>query len=372
VEEWEAQFVESRRTYAVINVRNYLNNLRFFQEHCAPAKVMPVVKANAYGHGAVVLSKAAERMGIDFFAVAFLEEALILRERGIKANILVFNYVEPDMLHVAEKYDITLTLYSWEQLWRYSKEGFRPKCHVKIDTGMRRLGIVPSEANDFVEAAKKAGFPVEGAYTHFAVADSLDDEDVSFTKSQAEKFEKLDLDVRIKHVCNSGAAVSKVVNCFDYVRIGIASYGLQPGDTVQSEKIKPVLSWKSVVSHVKTIQPGETVSYGRTFTAFTEMKIATIPVGYADGYWRSLSNRGYVLIHGEKCPIVGRVCMDQFMVDVTHLEDVKMGDEVVLIGKQGENQITAEEIAKMVGTINYEVTCRISERVSRKYEGMEL
>jgi len=364
--------VESRRTYAVINVRNYIDNLRFFQEHCAPAKVMPVVKANAYGHGAVILSKAAERAGIDYFAVAFLEEAVELRKHGLKSNILVFNYIEPDMLQIAYKQNITITLYSWEQLWRYSKEAFKPKCHVKIDTGMRRLGILPAEATEFVEAARKAGFEVEGAYTHFAVADSLEESDVAFTKKQAEEFSKLDLDVKIKHVCNSGAGISKVVNCFDYVRVGIASYGLQPGDTVRSDKLKPVLSWKTVVSHVKTIKPGDTVSYGRTFTAYTEMRIATIPVGYADGYWRSLSNKGYVLIHGEKCPIVGRVCMDQFMVDVSHLEDVKIGDEVVLIGKQGVNQITAEEIAKLVGTINYEVTCRISERVPRKYEGLEL
>lgn len=364
--------MESRRTYAIINVRNYLNNLKFFQNHCAPAKVMPVVKANAYGHGAVQLARAAERAGIDYFAVAFLEEAIELRKHGISKDILVFNYVEPDMLHIAQQNNITITLYSWEQLWRYTKQIWRPKVHIKIDTGMRRLGVMPEEARDFLDAVRKAGFDVEGAYTHFAVADSLDEEDVQFTKEQAQLFEKLDLDVRIKHVCNSGASVSKVVNCFDYVRVGIASYGLQPSDSVYSNELKPVLTWKSVVSHVKTIQPGDSISYGRTFKAFMEMKIATIPVGYADGYWRHLSNKGYVLIHGEKCPIVGRVCMDQFMVDVSHLDDVKIGDEVVLIGKQGNNVITAEEIAKLVGTINYEVTCRISERVPRKYEGMEL
>lgn len=333
---------------------------------------MPVVKANAYGHGAVQLARAAERAGIDYFAVAFLEEAIELRKHGISKDILVFNYVEPDMLHIAQQNNITITLYSWEQLWRYTKQIWRPKVHIKIDTGMRRLGVMPEEARDFLDAVRKAGFDVEGACTHFAVADSLDEEDVQFTKEQAQLFEKLDLDVRIKHVCNSGASVSKVVNCFDYVRVGIASYGLQPSDSVYSNELKPVLTWKSVVSHVKTIQPGDSISYGRTFKAFMEMKIATIPVGYADGYWRHLSNKGYVLIHGEKCPIVGRVCMDQFMVDVSHLDDVKIGDEVVLIGKQGNNTITAEEIAKLVGTINYEVTCRISERVPRKYEGMEL
>ncbi len=364
--------MESRRTYAVINLRNYISNLQFFQHHCAPSKVMPVVKANAYGHGAIALSKVAEKMGIDYFAVAFLEEGLQLRNHGIKSNILVFNYVEPDLINVACENNLTLTLYSWEQLNEYAKQPFKPKCHIKIDTGMRRLGVQPQEAKEFISSARKAGFEIEGAYTHFAVADSVDEEDVAFTKEQVEQFANLDLDVKIKHICNSGAALLKVVNCFDYVRIGIASYGLQPSDAVQNSELKPVLEWKSIVSYVKTINPGDTVSYGRTFRAFMEMRIATIPVGYADGYWRQLSNKGYVLIHGERCPIVGRVCMDQFMVDVSHLSDVKIGDEVVLIGKQGDNAITAEEIARLVDTINYEVTCRISERVARKYEGMEL
>lgn len=364
--------MESRRTYAVINLRNYAGNLRFFEDHCTPSKVMPVVKANAYGHGAIPLSKVAERMGIDYFAVAFLEEALQLRNHGINSDILVFNYVAPDLIHIAYENNITLTLYSWEQLSKYSKQASKPKCHVKIDTGMKRLGVQPDEASEFIQKARSSGFEIEGAYTHFAVADSLDEEDVEFTKEQFEQFARLDLDVKIKHVCNSGSALSKIVNCFDYVRIGIASYGLQPSNMLQSSEIKPVLEWKSTVSSVKTINPGDTVSYGRTFRAFTEMKIAAIPVGYADGYWRQLSNKGYVLIHGERCPIVGRVCMDQFMVDVTHLDDVKLGDEVVLIGRQGDNSISAEEIANLVDTINYEVTCRISERVPRKYEGMEL
>ncbi len=364
--------MESRRTYAVINLRNYISNLQFFQHHCTPSKVMPVVKANAYGHGAIALSKVAEKMGIDYFAVAFLEEGLQLRNHGIKSNILVFNYVEPDLINVACENNLTLTFYSWEQLNECAKQPFKPKYHVKIDTGMRRLGVQPQEAKEFISSARKAGFEIEGAYTHFAAADSVDEEDVAFTKEQVEQFANLDLDVKIKHICNSGAALLKVVNCFDYVRIGIASYGLQPSDAVQSSELKPVLEWKSIVSYVKTINPGDTVSYGRTFRAFMEMRIATIPVGYADGYWRQLSNKGYVLIHGERCPIVGRVCMDQFMVDVSHLSDVKIGDEVVLIGKQGDNAITAEEIARLVDTINYEVTCRISERVARKYEGMEL
>lgn len=364
--------MESRRTYAIVHVQNYLHNLRFFQEHCAPAKVMPVVKANAYGHGAVMLAKAAERMGIDYFAVAFLEEALELRKHGIRASILVFNCIQPDMLHEAWREDLTITLYSWEQLWSLSRVPFKPRCHVKVDTGMRRLGVYPDEARDFLESARRAGFNVEGAYTHFAVADSLDEDDVSFTISQFESFVNLNLDVPIKHACNSGASVSKIVGCLDYVRVGIASFGLQPGKTVRCDELKPVLEWKSVVSSVKRISPGDTVSYGRTFKASEEMVIATVPVGYADGYWRHLSNRGEVLIHGRRCPVVGRVCMDQFMVDVSHVENVKIGDEVVLIGKQGDERITAEEIAELVGTINYEVTCRISERVPRVYEGLEL
>ncbi len=333
---------------------------------------MPVVKANAYGHGAIFLSKSAEKAGYDFFAVAFLEEALELREHGIKSDILVFNFLLPDMLHVAQEKNITITIYSFEQLEMYKDLPFIPKVHLKIDTGMRRLGVEPEKAKELYKKALEYGFDIKGAYTHLAVADESKPESKQFTLKQAETFLKYVPDVEIKHICNSGGAIQKILGCFDYVRVGIASYGLKPSDEIYSEELKPVLSWKSVVSFVKTIKPGDSVSYGRTFVADREMKVATIPVGYADGYWRSLSNKGEVLIRGKRCKILGRVCMDQFVVDVSHLKDVKIGDEVVLIGSQGNEKITAEEIAKLVGTINYEVTCRISERVPRLFEGMIL
>ncbi|ONN27292.1 alanine racemase [Thermosipho affectus] len=362
-------FTESRRTFAEINLKNYIHNLKHFEKECAPAKIMPVVKADGYGHGAVFLAKAAEKIGIDYFAVAFLEEALTLRENGIKANILVFNYIDKDFVEIAVKNNITITMFSWEQLQLYKNLKRKPKVHININTGMNRLGIKPNEAQRFFKALIKNNFEVEGAYTHFAVADSKDKEDIEFTKKQYRLFANTNLDVKIKHVNNSAGAISKLVPMENYIRVGIASYGLMPSLQVTDENLKPVLSWKSVVSHVKYIEKGETISYGRTFKAPKKMKIATIPVGYADGYWRHLSNKGEVLINGKRRRILGRVCMDQFVVEVD--DDVKIGDEVVLIGMQGKEKISAEEIAEKVGTINYEVTCRISSRVPKIYKGVE-
>jgi len=345
-----------------------LSNLKYFQEKCYPAKVMPVVKADAYGHGAVMLSKAAERIGIDYLAVAFLEEALELRRNQIRTKILVFNYVEKDFVKIAVENNITLTMFSWKQLEDYKNLKEKPVVHINIDTGMNRVGVKIDEARKFYKKLLENGFEVEGIYTHFAVADSLKKEDIEFTKKQYEKFGSLDIDVPIKHVCNSGASITGIVPYHNYVRLGIASYGLMPSNEVKDEHLKPVLTWKSVVSHVKYIEKGESVSYGRTFIADGKMKVATIPVGYADGFWRHLSNIGEVLINGKRRKILGRVCMDQFVVEG---EGVNEGDEVILIGTQGNERITAEEIAEKVGTINYEVTCRISKRVPRIYKGVE-
>lgn len=329
---------------------------------------MPVVKADAYGHGAVMLSKAAERIGIDYLAVAFLEEALELRKNQIRTKILVFNYVEKDFVKLAVENNITLTMFSWKQFEEYKNLKEKPIVHINVDTGMNRVGVKVEEAKKFYKNLLESGFKVEGIYTHFAVADSLKKEDIEFTKRQYEKFSSLDIDVPIKHVCNSGASITGIVPYHNYVRLGIASYGLMPSNEVIDEHLKPVLVWRSIVSHVKYIEKGESVSYGRTFVADRKMKVATIPVGYADGYWRHLSNIGEVLINGKRRKILGRVCMDQFVVEG---EDVNEGDEVILIGAQDKEKITAEEIAEKVGTINYEVTCRISKRVPRIYKGVE-
>lgn len=329
---------------------------------------MPVVKADAYGHGAVMLSKAAERIGIDYLAVAFLEEALELRKNQIRTKILVFNYVEKDFVKLAVENNITLTMFSWKQFEEYKNLKEKPIVHINVDTGMNRVGVKVEEAKKFYKNLLESGFKVEGIYTHFAVADSLKKEDIEFTKRQYEKFSSLDIDVPIKHVCNSGASITGIVPYHNYVRLGIASYGLMPSNEVIDEHLKPVLVWRSIVSHVKYIEKGESVSYGRTFVADRKMKVATIPVGYADGYWRHLSNIGEVLINGKRRKILGRVCMDQFVVEG---EDLNEGDEVILIGAQDKEKITAEEIAEKVGTINYEVTCRISKRVPRIYKGVE-
>ncbi len=361
--------MDSRNTYVLIDVDNYISNLDFFRKYCEPAKIMPVLKANAYGHGAVVLSKVAEKAGYDFFAVAFLEEAIELRKNGISSDILVLNFVAPEMLQLAEEMNITITLYGFQQLERYKTVPFRPKAHIEIDTGMRRIGIEPEEADDFFKQARNLGFYVEGAYTHLSVADELKKESREFTEEQISKFLKYVPDVNIRHVCNTAAAIQKLGKCFDYVRVGIGSYGLNPSGELYLGQLKPVLSWKTIVSHVKWVKKGDGISYGRTYIAPNDMKIATVPVGYADGYWRNLSNRGQVLIKGTRCKIVGKICMDQFMVDVSHLQNISIGDEVVLIGEQDNEQITAEEIAKLAGTINYEVTSRIGNRVLRVFVG---
>lgn len=363
----------SRNTWIKIDLDAYSHNLKYFTTSLSPTKVMPVLKANAYGHGAVQLAKKAEKESIDYLAVAFLEEALELRENGIKIPILVFNYFSEKNVDYFVKNNITATLYCFEQFKALEGElknkNLRLKVHINVDTGMGRLGYKPDKALKLFKKVEESDFfDLEGIYTHFSDADNINSD---FTIKQNEKFKyfisKLYRKPKIIHNCNSAASLFFSDLKTNYVRIGLASYGLQPSNIRRIGNIKPVLSWYSVVSFVKELLPSDTVSYGRSFVARKRMKVATIPVGYADGYPRNLSNKGYVLIRGKRCKILGRVCMDQFVVDVTHLPKVKMGDQVVLIGKQEKIEITAEELAELADTINYEIVCRITQRVPRKY-----
>ncbi|MDI3472259.1 MAG: alanine racemase [Thermotogaceae bacterium] len=367
--------MRSRKTWVKIDTKAYLENIKYFSEVLFPTKVMPVLKANAYGHGACALARKLEEMKIDYIAVAFLEEALELRKNGIKIPILVFNYFSEEYVEYFVKDNITATIYCFEQVeniesvFNRKKLNGRLKVHINVDTGMGRLGYKVDEALRLFEAVLHSPyFELEGVYTHFSDADNIDSD---YTFEQSEKFKeflnKIPEKPKIIHNCNSAASLFFRDLRLDYSRIGIASYGLQPSNMKKVESIKPVLSWYSVVSFVKEINPGDSISYGRTFIAKNRMKVATIPVGYADGYPRVLSNKGSVLIKGKRCKILGRVCMDQFVVDVSHLKNVKMGDEVVLIGKQGDDEISAEEIAQLSGTINYEIVCGISSRVPRIY-----
>ena len=371
-----------RRTWAEIDLDALARDFAAVRQAANPnAKVCCVVKADAYGHGAVRMAQEFEALGADWFAVSNLEEALQLRLGGISQPMLVLGYTPPEEAASLAKHAISQCVYSLD----YAKElshcaveaGVTVKIHVKIDTGMSRLGfyyqdISRDEAT--VQEVKAActlpGLYPEGIFTHFAVSDEGKAGD-AFTMRQFGCFKEMiesllreDVSFEVRHCANSAAVFDYPLSHLDMVRAGIVIYGALRN----RPELTPVLSLKSVVSHVKTVLPGATISYGRKFTAEKEMRVATVPVGYADGYPRILSAKGaQVLIGGKRCPILGRVCMDQLMADVTALPQVKVGDLVTLIGRDGEEEITADELAALEGSINYEVVCGLSKRVPRVY-----
>lgn len=376
-----------RRTWAEIDLDAVKQNFQAVRRAVNPnAKVCCVVKADAYGHGAVRMAQEYEALGADWFAVSNLEEALQLRLSGIAKPILVLGFTPAEQAKALAEHHISQCVYSSdyaEELSRHAQEaGVTVKIHVKIDTGMSRLGFYFQDINRdeaIVQEVKAActlpGLYPEGIFTHFAVSDGGKGGD-AFTMRQFGCFKEMieallreDVEFEVRHCANSAAIFDYSLSHLDMVRAGIVIYGLSPsGELRNRPALSPALSLRSVVSHVKTVKPGATVSYGRDFTADREMKIATVPVGYADGYPRRLSPGGaQVLIHGRRCPILGRICMDQLMADVSHLDGVKIGDPVTLIGRDGEEELTADQLAAWEGTINYEVVCALSKRVPRVY-----
>lgn len=354
-----------RRVYAEVDLGAIRHNLIKIKEH-VKKKLLVVIKANAYGHGALKVAEATQDIA-DYFAVATIEEAIQLREADIKNPILILGYVSPEYFDDLVRYDIEQTLFDYESAVLLAKKG--GKAHIAVDTGMGRIGFVPNEES--VEIIKKIyaleGIKIEGIFTHFATAD---EKDKSFTAEQFEAFssfvkrlEEEGVNIPLKHVANSATIVDMPSLGLDLVRSGIITYGLKPSNDVGDIDIKPALKLKTHVVYVKTVPKGTPISYGRTYVTDEERVIATIPVGYADGYPRALSNCGRVTVNGCYAPIVGRVCMDQFMVDVTDIPNVKVGDTVGLI----DEMIPAEEIAALEGTINYETVCKISDRVPRVY-----
>ena len=339
-------------------------------------KTCAVVKANGYGHGAVKVAEKVADM-VDFFAVATIEEALDLRQGGVVLPILVLGYVHHGRNEEAICNNIRLTVYNYEMARRISESarltGRNAKIHIKLDTGMSRIGFPVS--GETVDTVKKIhnipNIEIEGLFTHLYAADERSKasamKQILAFREFADDLEKAGIPIPIKHCSNSAAAINLSLANFDMVRLGIAMYGLYPSKYVKSIPLKPALTLKSHITMVKTIKEGSVVSYGATWTAPKDSVIATVPVGYADGYMRILSNRGFVLIHGKKAPVIGRVCMDQLMVDVSRISNVKMFDEVVLIGRQKDAQISAEEVAELADTINYEIVCAVSERVPRVY-----
>ncbi|GAB4573746.1 MAG: alanine racemase [Anaerolineae bacterium] len=354
------------------------HNVRQVQAHVGPAvQVMAVVKANAYGHGAVPVALTALAAGAARLAVARAAEGLALRAAGITAPILVLGYTLPQEVPDALRAGLTLTVTERDVAQRVAETaqtlGHAVAVHVKLDTGMGRYGLLPDEAPEFITwLAGLPGIKLEGVFTHFAVADLADK---AYTRQQfAHYVAVLDalrgqgIDVPLRHVANSAATLDLPEMHLDAVRLGIALYGLRPSSEVSpAVDLHPALALKSHVARVRTLPAGASISYGRTFITPRAMPVALVPVGYGDGYHRLLSNRGQVLINGRRCPIVGRVCMDQFVVDISGAGSVAVGDEVVLIGTQGGAAITADEVAAWAETINYEVVTALTARLPRSY-----
>lgn len=353
---------------------NYNNTRAKLPQGC---KLLGVIKADAYGHGSVELAKFLQGK-CDFFGVACIEEAVELKKADIKTPVLILGYVAPAFYDLVVKYDIRIPVFSYDTAKALSddavKQGKTVPFHFCIDTGMSRIGFqVNDESADVCK--KICALPnieAEGLFSHFATADETD---LTKALAQREKYkvfvemlESREIQIPIKHLNNS-AGIMNFDEYFDMCRMGIILYGLYPSEEVDKSllDIKPVMSWLTHISHIKTLEAGREVSYGGTFKTTEPRVIATIPVGYADGYPRCLSNKGRVIINGQYAPIVGRVCMDQFMVDVTDVDGAELDSTVTLVGKDGDAELSMEEVSNSAYSFNYELPCRVARRVPRTY-----
>lgn len=367
-----------RPTWVEVSLDALRHNIEAFRR-ALPASMclMAVVKADAYGHGAIRVAREAVACGVDYIGVAFLDEALELRRAGVTAPVLVLGFTPSEGVRLAAQDDITLTVFQ-DELWSALDaldEHERLNVHVKLDTGMGRIGL-PADETGIAYVKRALGHPalkVEGIYTHFA---SADETDKSYTLEQYARLERVighfrdeGITFRYVHAGNSAAAIDCPELCYNMVRLGIAMYGLYPSEEVSRERIRlePVMSVKTKMSHIKTLPAGSGISYGVTYRTSGEETIATLPIGYADGYSRRLSSKVHALVRGRRVPIVGRICMDQCMANISGIADPTKEEEVVLLGRQGDDAVSAEELAALLGTINYEITCMISHRVPRVY-----
>lgn len=364
------------RSWVEIDLDTVVQNLRIYQDSIpSHYKIMAVVKADAYGHGDVEVATVLSKYGITDFAVSNIEEACRLRTAGISGQILILGYTPPEEARRLIDNDITQTLISEDYAAELAKQGETVKCQFAIDTGMNRIGLDADDVDGCERTIRHYSnrFNLVGIFTHLCVADTDTDQAKSYTGEQIRKFEMIaeriaDLHLPYHHCMNSAGGLWHKSTTSQFVRLGIILYGLKPDYANDLPAgIQPALSWKSVVSMVKAVHPGESIGYGRSFFTTKEMRVATIPTGYADGYNRHLSNKGFVLINGKKAPIVGRICMDQMMVDVTDIADAQMGTEVVLLGQSEDEVISADDMAHMIDTIGYEIVCNISSRVERRY-----
>lgn len=371
------------RTYAEVDLGAIRHNIKEVRKNIkAGTKIMAVVKADAYGHGAIPVVDALADL-VDAYGVAVAEEALELREHGIDKTILILGYTPESSYEQVVRNHISQTVYTFEMAEKLNETaaslGERAPVHIKLDTGMGRIGFFPTEENVRValDISRMPNLILEGIFTHFARADETDilpaEEPFRAYLDFVGKLEEAGVKVPLKHVSNSAAIIGFPDANLDMVRCGIATYGLYPSGAVDKRilSLRPAMQWKTVVSYVKEIPAGMSISYGGTFTADRKMRVATIPVGYADGMKRDLSNKGRVLVRGKPARILGRICMDQFMVDVTEIPGVREGDEVTIFGRDGEAFLPVEEIAESAHSFHYEFVCGITKRVLRKYRMWE-
>lgn len=372
-----------KRTWAEINLDRAAHNLEiikgFMDKNCT--RPACIIKANAYGHGDVQLMRCFRDAGVNFFMVSNINEALRLRSGGCDGDILILGWTPADYAPILAENDIIQAVLSAE----YARElganvkGRPVRVHIKLDTGMGRIGLLTADsercADEIKEIFSVGGISAEGVFTHFAVADSRSEDDISYTDMQKRKFfdvveksQARGLNFKEIHCLNSAGTLMHYDKRSTLARLGILLYGLKPDNSMElPHGIEPVMELKSVVSYVKPLHKGESVSYGRTFTADREMIAATVPIGYADGYSRLLSNKGEVLICGKRAKIIGRICMDQMMVDVSDIPNVYEGTPVTVFGFDGDEKITPDDLAALYGTIGYEIVCGINQRVPRVY-----
>jgi alanine racemase len=375
-----------KRTWVEIDLDRLGQNLAAIRSRTREGcEIMAVVKADAYGHGAPLVAAEYERLGVRRFAVSNLEEAQQLRRGGVKSPVLILGFTPAEYAGELARGGIRQTVYDLDYARRLSKEavaaGVKVEAHIKIDTGMSRIGFLYWDGADrerslreIGEVAALPGLSLEGIFTHFAVAD---EPEKNYTAEQYGRFTRAVEDLgragirfRYRHCCNSAALLEFPQMQLDMVRPGIILYGLTPAVGMplpQGVELKPVMSIKTVISQVKELPAGVSVSYGRKYTTGGPTRVATLPIGYADGFQRSLSNKGHVLIHGRRAPVIGRVCMDQCMADVTGIPEAAAGDVATVVGRDGGAEITLDELAGQMGTINYEIACLIAKRVPRIY-----
>lgn len=377
IEEFHSKYYRASANIDLDAICNNIDNTRKILGD--ETKLMVILKADGYGHGAVPIAKALLEMAVDSFGIAILEEGIELRKAGIDKPLLVLGYTPKGQYKKLVEYNITQTVFQYNTAKDLSEEalsqGKTAKVHIKVDTGMSRIGFFDDEESikEIKNISELKGIEIEGIFSHFACAD---EEDKTSANRQLERFleftkklEEEGIQIPIKHIANSAAIIDIPEARLDMVRSGIATYGLYPSDEVKKDALvlKPAMEIKSHVSYVKEVEAGVGVSYGSTYVTKGKTRIATIPVGYGDGYPRQLSSRGRVLIHGMSAPIIGRVCMDQFMVDVTNIPEVCQGDTVTLIGRDKEEFISVEEVADMSYSFNYEFICNVGKRIPRIY-----